>query len=620
MKKNCNFFNFSWLIWVIFLIWPVWVQASGLDSIGQKLSSELFGESGQLLSPTEAFKVQVTPKNAQTLVARFNVAKGYYLYKRRTSFIIEEAPNITIRAIHWPTAAVHSDPYFGTQPVFYKPFQVTIDLTRASGQTPPVSLIVSYQGCSLKGVCYPPQHQSFLLDLPTLPIAESSPIHPGSTLLGWGARLSSTHYVGELIRLSSTGLVIASFFGFGLLLAFTPCMLPMFPILSSILVGKGRSITWLRGFYLSAIYVMGMAITYTAAGIAAALTGTLLSNTLQNPWVLGTFALLFVLLALSMFGLYELQMPSRLQSQLIQTSNRFNTKSFLGLFSMGAFSAIIIGPCLAAPLAGALLFMGQTHNLWLGGAALFSFALGMGLPLLLLGSSAGFLLPRIGPWMTIVKKIFGWILLATALWMIAPILSGHELILLIALLITSCALWLLIFPSIVTSTLAKRFGKAIGIFLLMLGTVYLIGFSTGSDNILHPLKTLYTASPSNEALSSLQFAPVYNVVDLDRQIQGASGHYVMLDFYADWCVSCQELKHLTFRDPKVKKRLKDVVLLQADVTTNTAAVQLLLKKFNLFGPPAIIFFGKSGHELPGTRVIGYQDARTFLHTLNKVLQ
>ncbi|MBU6460995.1 MAG: protein-disulfide reductase DsbD, partial [Proteobacteria bacterium] len=435
-----------------------------MDSLEHKLSSELFGESSQLLSPAEAFRVQVTVQNAQTLVARFNVAKGYYLYKRRTSFTIKQAPNITIRAIHWPTAAIHSDPYFGTQPVFYKPFQVTLDLTRASGQIPPVSLIVSYQGCSLKGVCYPPQHQSYLLNLPALALAGASSIQPALTPVGWMAKLSSTHYIGELIRSSSTGLVIVSFFGFGLLLAFTPCMLPMFPILSSILVRKGKTITRLRGFYLSATYIMGMAITYTAAGIAAALTGTLLSNTLQNPWVLGTFAVLFVLLALSMFGLYELQIPSRFQSQLIQTSNRFSSKSFWGLFSMGAFSAIIIGPCLAAPLAGALLFMGQTHNLWLGGGALFSFALGMGLPLLLLGSSAGFLLPRIGPWMTVVKKIFGWILLATALWMIAPILSGHELILLIALLITSCALWLLIFPSIVTSTLAKRFGKAIGIF------------------------------------------------------------------------------------------------------------------------------------------------------------
>ena len=388
----------------------------------------------------------------------------------------------------------------------------------------------------------------------------------------------------------------------------------MIPILSGIIVGRGHKITHMHAFILSLAYVLGMAITYAIAGVAAGYSGNLLSNALQTPWVLGSFAALFVVLSLAMFGLYELQLPTALQSKLSDTSNKLHGGHLSGVFAMGALSAIIMGPCVAAPLAGALLYISQTHDAVLGGVALFVLALGMGVPLLIIGTSAGAILPKAGAWMEAVKRSFGVLMLAMAIWIISPVipLSAHML------------LWaaLLIFMAIYLHALdplphnahgVSRFGKGVGILALLLGVAYLIGALSGARDILRPLGNIVHSTV--ETPSTLRFERVKNATELDARIAQAKDKTVMLDFYADWCVSCKEMERFTFNDATVQARLKNTVLLQADVTANSADDKALLQRFQLFGPPATLFFDKQGKEQGDFRVTGYQDAQQFLQSL-----
>ncbi|HAF44249.1 MAG TPA: thiol:disulfide interchange protein, partial [Gallionellaceae bacterium] len=361
-------------------------------------------------------------------------------------------------------------------------------------------------------------------------------------------------------------------------------------------------------------YVLGMAITYAIAGVAAGYSGNLISSALQTPWVLGSFAALFVLLSLSMFGFYELQLPSSLQSKLTDTSNKLHGGHLSGVFLMGALSAVIMGPCVAAPLAGALLYISQTHDAVLGGTALFFLALGMGAPLLLIGTSAGTLLPKAGAWMEAVKRFFGVMMLAMAIWIVSPVipLSAHML-LWAALLIFSAIYLRALDPLPHTARGLHKLGKGIGILALLLGVAYLIGALSGARDILRPLGTLGRAAP--ESFATLQFERVKSSAELDKRIAQASGKTVMLDFYADWCVSCKEMERFTFSDAAVQSSLKGSVLLQADVTANDADDKALMQRFQLFGPPATLFFDAQGKELVDHRVTGYQDAKTFLQSL-----
>jgi thiol:disulfide interchange protein DsbD len=453
------------------------------------------------------------------------------------------------------------------------------------------------------------------------PAAASAP-SPASPVPGaaTGGDDSESGKIATLLEGGSFWMVVITFFGFGLLLSLTPCVFPMIPILSGIIVGQGHGVTKRRGFMLSLAYVLGMAITYALAGVAAGLSGTLISNTLQNAWALGAGAAIFVALAFSMFGFYELQLPSFLQSRFTEASNRIKGGNLIGVLMMGALSALIVGPCVAAPLAGALLYIGQTGDVVLGGVSLFSLALGMGVPLLLVGISAGALLPRAGAWMEAVKKFFGVLMIALAIWLISPLLSEIvHMLLWAALLVISGVFLKALEPLAVNAHGWVRFWKGIGILALVTGVALLLGALGGGRDVLQPLGVFKGGLPgAAQAEQHLAFKPVKSLAELDQAIQDAKGRYVMLDFYADWCVSCKEMERFTFSDPAVLARLKDVVLLQVDVTRNSADDKALLKRFSLFGPPGIIFFDKAGSEI-GFRVVGYEAPEKFLASLDKAL-
>jgi thiol:disulfide interchange protein DsbD len=418
----------------------------------------------------------------------------------------------------------------------------------------------------------------------------------------------------SLLKDGKLWLIVTGFFGFGVLLSLTPCVLPMIPILSGIIIGR-QHLGRLHTFNLSLAYTLGMAVSYALVGIAAGMTGRLLSNALQTPWALGFGALVFVLLALSMFGFYEISLPSALESRLVNTSNRIKGGRFLGVFVMGALASLIVSPCVAAPLAGALLYISQTHDMVLGGTALFALAMGMGVPLLLIGASAGSLLPKTGPWMNVVRNFFGVVLMAMAIWLVSPLIPmGVAMALWAALLIVTAIFMHALDALPPHSGRWAKFWKGIGVVAMIFGITLLIGAVSGARSPLQPLANL--GAGTSLAETALPFQRVKTAAEVDRIAQQA-GRPVMLDFYADWCVACKEMEAYTFSDPRVRQVLDKVVLLQADVTGNDEDDIALLKRFGLFGPPGIIFFDSEGREQP-LRVIGFQDADTFLKGLKKL--
>jgi thiol:disulfide interchange protein DsbD len=407
-----------------------------------------------------------------------------------------------------------------------------------------------------------------------------------------------------------------AFLAFGLLLSFTPCVLPMVPILSSIIVGEGN-VSRSKGFTLALAYSLGMALVYTALGVAAGLAGEGLAGALQKPWVLLTFGTLLVVLALSMFDVYQLQLPSSLQSRLSSTSGRMSGGRFAGVFVMGALSALIVGPCVAGPLAGALLYISQTKNVWTGGWALFSMAAGMSVPLLLTGVSAGSLLPRAGAWMNHVKRVFGLLLLAVAIWMVTPVFPVTVAMLLWGAFAVLCAAFLRVFEPIAAGAgLGRYAGKTLGLVLLTGGLFELVGAASAGHDVLQPLAHLRGTGVAVAAEGKAQrFERIRTLAELD-QVLASSPTPVMLDFYADWCVSCKEMERFTFSEPKVEARMKQVRLLQVDVTANNDEDRALMKKFGLFGPPGIILF-KQGREVPESRVIGFMAPERFAEHLSR---
>jgi thioredoxin:protein disulfide reductase len=431
---------------------------------------------------------------------------------------------------------------------------------------------------------------------------------PATSAPAAAPRQSELSGISSILKGGSLLAIIPAFVLLGLGLAFTPCVLPMVPILSSIIVGEGGQVSRARGFVLSLAYAFGMAIIYTALGVAAGLVGEGLSAALQNKWVLGGFALLMVLMSLSMFGFYELQMPGSVQTRLASASGRQKSGKLAGVFAMGALSALIVGPCVAAPLAGALVYISQTRDVLIGGAALFSMAVGMSIPLLLVGVSAGSLLPRAGMWMDAVKRFFGVLMLAMALWLVSPVLPGQVQMLLWTALLVGYGAWLL-------HKKAGWISMAAGIVFAVLGAVQLVGVASGGRDALDPLARLRGGEPQEVALA---FKRIKSVNDLDAALANTGGKTVMLDFYADWCVSCKEMERLTFPKQEVKSKLANTLLLQADVTANDDADKALLKRFGLFGPPGIILFDRAGREIADSRVIGYQNADKFLTSLQKL--
>ena len=589
------------------------VAGSALDSI-----KGLFGAGTQptLLEPDEAFRIQVRAGDANTLVATLMPAPQYYLYRDRISFAVVQPPTIAISGVTLPRGKPKADPTFGTVEVFHAPFEAVIALKHSgtsSGEQ--VHLRASYQGCNEPlGVCYPPTEKTVVV---ALSASAPAPDSAAAAAAPWTDGAPDDRQIREIFTSGSTWAIVAAFFGFGLLLAFTPCMLPMLPILSGIIVGAGRHASRRQLVALSSVYVLGMAITYAAAGVAAGLAGTLLSAYLQNPWVLGAFAGIFVLLALSMFGLYELQLPTALQSRLAGAGNRLQSGRVAGVFGMGVLSAVIVGPCVAAPLAGALLYIGQTRDVVLGGLALFAMAVGMGVPLLVIGATAGTLLPKAGPWMEGVKRVFGVAMLALAIYMVSPIIPVTVQHLLWASLLVISAMYLhAIDPLPADAAGHRRLFKGVGVLALVLGVALLVGAFSGNRDLLQPLAGLRGAG-ATERVKELKFQQVSGLPELEQRLQAARGRPVMLDFWAEWCVSCVEMDRFTFSDPRVQARLKQFVLLRSDVTANSPEHRALLRRFSLFGPPGIVFFDPQGMELP-LRVIGYQPPERFLRSLEQL--
>ena len=607
---------------ILLLLLCITAPASNAEGFLDRLPGLGGSKQPSFLPPDEAFGLEMVVRDAHTLQANFDVTPGYYLYRDKINFAVKDNA-VKITAVSLPKGEMKHEPNFGDTEVFHQSFQAAITLYRPNNKATSITLNAVYQGCSEQGLCYPPITKTLRINLPDAttgqlapPImTEAPPLSSQTTLLP--TPVSEGSQIARLFKGGNFWLIVSFFFGAGLLLALTPCVFPMIPILSGIIVGRGHKITHRHAFFLSLAYILGMAITYAAAGVAAGFSGNLISNALQTPWVLGSFAAVFVLLSLSMFGFYEFQLPTALQSKLSDTSNRLHGGHLGGVFVMGALSAIIMGPCVAAPLAGALLYIGQSHDAVLGGVALFALALGMGAPLLLIGTSAGVLLPKAGAWMEAVKQFFGVMLLALAIWIIQPLLPVSVQMLLWAALLIFSAIYLRALDAVPHNASGwHKLLKGIGLFALLLGAAYLIGSLSGARDILRPLGNIGRAE--SQAPDTLQFSRVKNLAELDQRIAQARGQAVMLDFYADWCISCKEMERFTFSDTAVKAKLKPVLLLQADVTANNEADQALLKRYNLFGPPGILFFDTQGKELGDFRVTGYQEAEQFLKTLQGV--
>jgi len=562
----------------------------------------------EFLDPAVAFQPALRAIDGQTLEVTYTIAKGYYLYRDKFRFAVEGETAVAGTPV-FPKGKEKDDDNFGKVEVYYKTVAIRLPVERQASGALPLKLRVSAQGCADAGVCYPPQTQTLAVELPDPASAPTAPAQAGSG--------DESGTIAATLKHAGFWTSLAFFFVAGLGLSLTPCVFPMIPILSGIIAGQGHRNSHMRGFLLSLAYVLGMALTYAAAGVAAGMTGTLISSALQNPWVLGGFALVFVLLSGSMFGFYELQLPSALQSKLSEESGHLQGGRGVGVFLMGALSALIVGPCVAAPLAGALLYIGQTGDAVLGGSALFVMALGMGAPLLAVGLAGGSLLPRTGPWMEGVKKAFGVLLLATAVWLVAPVVPA------VAAMLAWAAL--LIIPAIYLHALDPlpphaggwhRFWKGIGIVMLLTGAALLIGALAGNRDPLQPLAGLRGGAQAAEA-ARLPFQPVRSVAELDARL-AAADRPLLLDFYADWCTSCKEMEKFTFADPAVRAKLANVTLLQADVTANSADDKALLARFGLFGPPGIVFFDRQGKEIAGLRVVGFQDAGQFLELLGRI--
>ncbi len=572
-------------------------------------STLVHGAEPELLEPDKAFRFSARLKDPRSIEVNYQIAPGYYLYRDKFRFVLSPA-GAKAGAAQLPAGDKHKDEFFGEVETYRGNLSIVLPFELAEAGVPAIRLAVISQGCADAGVCYIPHEQKAELKLAGL---------SGGTAPAAPAAGGEDDRVAALLG-GGFWLAVASFFGFGLLLSFTPCVLPMVPILSGIIIGAGQPVTRTRGLLLAGLYVLGMAITYAIAGVAAGLSGAMLSATLQNPWVLGAFAAVFVVLALSMFGFYELQLPVVLQSRLSSASNRLPGGQGIGVFVMGVLSALIVGPCVAAPLAGALLYISQSRDVVLGGSALFAMALGMGVPLLAVGASAGALLPKAGPWMETVKRFFGTLLLAVAIYLVSPFTPLPLQMFLWGALLIGTAVYLRAIDSLPPGAHGfQRFAKVVGLVALLAGVAYLVGAFSGSRDILQPLSGLRATTAAGGAAHETAFQRINSLADLDTRVRAAAGKPVLLDFYADWCVSCKEMERFTFSDESVKTRFRDMVLLQADVTANSPEHAALLKRFRLFGPPGIVFFDREGREIQGLRVIGFQPAERFAAVLDQAI-
>jgi thiol:disulfide interchange protein DsbD len=593
-------------------LWAAATPAPAADAPGSPvLLPTPAARNDTFLAPDVAFRLAATAESPTRVRLSWAIAPGYYLYKARIKFATSSA-GMALGTAELPEGDKKHDEYFGDQVVYHNGLIAHLPVTHSAAATT-LALAVTYQGCAEAGLCYPPITKQFTLSLAPAGAAAagtgSAATGAGSAGAAGGAFVSEQDRLARMIRTGSLAAIIASFFGIGLLLAFTPCVLPMVPILSGLIAGQGANVTTRRAFALSLTYVLGMAVTYTVAGAAFAAAGHQVQAVFQQPWIVILFAALFIALALSMFGVYTLQMPAAIQTRLTSTSNRQQAGTFGGVAVMGALSALIVTACVAPALVGALLVIGQGGDVLRGAVALFSMSMGMGAPLLVIGTSAGKLLPRAGAWMDTVKQLFGAMMLGVAAWMLARLVGDRASLLLysVPLVAVVVVLWKL-HGAGTGRVLARAVAAGAALYAVLLG----VGAARGATDPLRPL-----ASPAAAATAELPFVRVSNLDELDRAVRtaGASGRAVMLDFYADWCASCKEMERYTFSNPQVHAALSQLTLLRADVTANSADDQALLRRFGIFGPPTIAFYGNDGHERSNFRVVGYMKAPEFAQVL-----
>jgi thiol:disulfide interchange protein DsbD len=585
-------------------------QSSGKGSVADLLKSS----DDQFLPPDQAFKVTAHATAADSVEVEWQIADGYYLYRKRMGFSTDTA-QVQLGEAQFPAGEVKNDEFFGPMEVYHHTVIAKLPVARPMGAAMKLALAVKYQGCAEAGLCYNPLTKVIDIELP----ASVGAVKPdaGSTNTPSGNMVSEQDRLANLIRTGHLLAVLGTFFGLGLLLSFTPCVLPMIPILSGIIVGQSEKVTPARGFALAFTYVQGMALTYAAAAVAFVLAFKQAPQAFfQKPWIVGLFATLFVILAFAMFGNFTLQLPSALQTRLSDVSNKQKSGTFVGTFIMGALSALIVTACVAPAMIAALSVISQTGLIGRGAAALYVMGLGMGVPLLLVGASAGSLLPKAGPWMDAIKSLFGVMFLGLAIYLLSSLLPPALVMLLWAALAIIAGYWIFSLQ-LKPGQPAPAAWRGCGLVILLYGALLLIGAGSGRVDPLQPLQgvtnTANSADTTNKSVTTaLPFKRIKSVADLDTELAAAktAGKTVMLDFYADWCVSCKEMEKYTFTQASVQSALGQSIILQADVTANDDDDKALLKRFGIFGPPTIAFF-VTGQEQRAYRVVGYMPAEKF---------
>lgn len=583
-----------------------------LDGLG-------FGMQDEILTPEQAFELE-TENQAGRFNARWKIAEGHYLYQDKVKILVDDA-EVKTRALQLSKGEKKDDPVFNkVLTVYHDSAQATLPYHYTGKGERDVTFKVKYQGCSeISGICYPPQTQKVVVRLTPMSAAQADVIDHSLE----AEPISEQDEIADVLRSGDTWLTMLVFFGAGLLLAFTPCVFPMIPILSGIIVGQGEDISTRKAFWLSLVYVLAMALTYTVVGILVGLSGENIQAWFQNPWIISSFAAIFVALSLSMFGFYELQMPASIQSKLTNISNSQQGGNVIGVAIMGFLSALIVGPCVTAPLVGALIYIAETGDAVLGGMALFALSMGMGAPLLVIGTSAGKVLPKAGAWMNAVKAVFGVLLLALAIWLLERIAPAAFTMMLWAMLLIVSAIYMGASDRLDDEASGwRRLWKGFGLVILIYGIILIIGLASGNRNVFQPLQSfsLGTQGTHQAAASHLAFKQIKGIDGFQQAMKEARGKPVMLDFYADWCVSCKEMEALTFSDAGVQRALDGVVLLQADVTPNDELDSALYKHFGIIGPPSIMFFDGNGVERKNHRVVGFMAAEPFSQHVRRALR
>ncbi len=571
----------------------------------------LLAQTPAFLMPDEAFIPHAKLNESMQIEASVEIAKDIYLYADKLTFEVKGTSGISVKEVQSPESVNHDgDKAYMQTPHFLVSLKKDANVSGVLN----IQFEISYQGCSEKGLCYEPLSKTYSFDINTSKlniqeIQETKKI----AQLPQPQELSQTDAIADTISSGSIGLILLTFFGFGLLLSLTPCVFPMIPIISGVIMAQGEGLTTKRAFFLSLVYVLAMAVAYTIAGVLAGLFGSNLQAALQTPWVIYTFAAIFVALAMSMFGFYELRPPSFL---LTSVSGTRKEKGVLGVAVMGFLSALIVGPCVAAPLAGALVYIGQTGDALLGGMALFVMSIGMGVPLIIVGVSAGKFMPKPGHWMVMVMSIFGVMMLGVAIWMLERVVDAYVTMLLWAMLGMSFAIYLGAFEKEI-----HIFRKSIGVIILIYSVALFIGTLGGSNSMAKPLEFLKPQTAiayTGEKSRHVEFIKISSIQELENVLLKNKGKAVMLDFYADWCTACKEFESITFANEDVRKKMDGFVLIQADLTLNGENEKALSKKYGIFGPPAIIFFDNNTQVIASKTIVGFMEPEKFLAHLNTI--